>query len=114
MVGFNWLLFKSHKDLHKNWSPNIEILEKQTLVTTGVYGLIRHPMYAAHLLWGIGQVFLLSNWFAGLSLLLPAIILCLYRIPREEKLLIQSFGKSYLNYCSKTNKLIPSFSSLFS
>lgn len=114
MIGFCWLLARSHQDLHKNWSPNIEILEKQTLVTSGVYRLIRHPMYAAHLLWGIAQASLLSNWFAGFSLLIPAVMLYWYRAPKEESLLRAHFGKAYEDYCAKTNRLIPKLSSLFS
>jgi protein-S-isoprenylcysteine O-methyltransferase Ste14 len=114
MIGFLWLLIRSHQDLHKNWSPKIEILEEQTLVTNGVYRLMRHPMYAAHLLWSIAQVLLLSNWFAGFSLLLPATTLYLYRAPREEKMMKDHFGKAYHDYCDKTNRLIPKITSLFS
>lgn len=114
MIGFCWLLARSHQDLHKNWSPNIEILENQTLVTSGVYRFMRHPMYAAHILWGLAQILLLSNWFAGFSLFLPALILYWYRVPKEEALLKSHFGQAYEDYCEKTNRLIPKLSSLIS
>ena len=107
MVTFWWLLYRSHKDLNKNWSPNVEILQQQTLVTEGVYRSIRHPMYAAHFLWAIAQILLLSNWIAGFSLLIPTTILYLYRVPREESMMLAHFGTAYHAYCKQTNRLIP-------
>ena len=114
MITFCWLLAKSHHDLNKNWTPNIEVLEDQTLVTSGVYRLMRHPMYAAHILWGIAQAFLLCNWVAGYALLLPTLIFYRYRVSREEKMMKAYFGKAYEIYCENTNRLIPKLSNLFS
>lgn len=38
-----WLLWRSHADLGRNWSPMLEIRQEQSLATQGVYRLIRHP-----------------------------------------------------------------------
>jgi len=48
-----WLLWRSHADLGRSWMGTLAIKEKHALVTQGVYRHIRHPMYAAHWLWGI-------------------------------------------------------------
>jgi len=37
---------RAHVDLGFNWSPTLEIREKHELITRGIYGVIRHPMYA--------------------------------------------------------------------
>lgn len=50
-----WLLYRSHKDLGENFSLTSDTREKPTLVTTGVYKNIRHPMYTAHLIWAIAK-----------------------------------------------------------
>ena len=48
-----------------NWSVSLDLRERHTLVTTGVYAMVRHPMYAGLLADGAGQVLLLPNWVAG-------------------------------------------------
>ena len=35
------------------WSSTIQIKTDQTLVTQGIYKTIRHPIYTAHILWGL-------------------------------------------------------------
>ena len=56
---------RAHVDLKSNWSPTLEVFEKHTLVTDGIYGYIRHPMYTSQWLWVIAQILLLQNWIAG-------------------------------------------------
>jgi len=55
------IFIRAHIDLKSNWSPTLEIFEKHTLVTNGIYGYIRHPMYASQWLWVIAQFLLLQN-----------------------------------------------------
>ena len=64
MVAALWLFWRSHSDLDKNWSPNLEMRPDHQLVRDGVYRSIRHPMYAAILLFGLAQGLLLQNWLA--------------------------------------------------
>ena len=40
-----WLFYRTHHDFGANWSVSLDLRERHTLVTTGVYALIRHPMY---------------------------------------------------------------------
>jgi len=103
-----WMLWRSHKDLGKNWATVAKIRKKQTLVTTGIYSRIRHPMYTSHLLWSIAQILLLQNWIAGPAMLVLTIPLYAVRIPKEEKMLLNEF-KEYRGYMKKTGRLLPKF-----
>jgi len=102
-----WLLWSSHADLGRNWFATLTIGKDHSLVTSGVYQSIRHPMYAAHLLWGIAQSFLLQNWIASPSLLVSLIPLYALRIPREEKMMLEHFGDDYRSYMNRTGRFIP-------
>ncbi len=102
-----WLLWRSHVDLGQNFSPELEILEGHALVTHGVYKHIRHPMYAAHWLWGIAQALLLQNWIAGLSMLVTLAPLYYVRVPREEQMMLEHFGDEYQTYMERTGRVIP-------
>ena len=102
-----WLLWRTHADLGKNWTYTYGTKEDQKLVKDGVYKYIRHPMYASHILWAIAQLLIIPNWFAGYSFLVFSTLLCLYRIPREEKKMIEQFGEEYINYTKKTGYILP-------
>ena len=64
-VSSLWLFHRTHKDLGRNWSVTLEICDRHSLVTSGVYRHVRHPMYSAFWLWAIAQSPLLPNWIAG-------------------------------------------------
>jgi len=102
-----WLLWRGHADLGRSWSPKLEIMEEHSLVTDGVFRHIRHPTYAAHLLWAIAQPLLLQNWIAGLAFLASQLPYYRYRIPREEQIMLEHFGDEYREYMNRTGRLIP-------
>ena len=106
-AGAVWLLWRSHVDLGANWSAELEIGKEHALVTEGVYRLIRHPMYAAHLLWGIGQALLLQNFIAGLITSVVFVPLYLLRVPREEQMMLEHFGEDYRSYMARTGRVVP-------
>ncbi len=103
------LLWRSHADLGSNWSPSVQIREGHTLVTHGVFKRIRHPMYAAHFLWGCAQPLLLQNWIAGFSMLVTLVPLMLVRVPREERMMLERFGEEYRSYMRRTVRGLPFF-----
>jgi protein-S-isoprenylcysteine O-methyltransferase Ste14 len=106
-AGAIFMLWKSHVDLGRNWSATLRITGQHSLVTSGVYRRIRHPMYTAHLLWAIAQGLLLSNWLAGWAFLVLSVPLYLVRIPKEEQMMLEHFGEEYRQYKTRTGRLIP-------
>ncbi len=106
-VGALLLLWRSHADLGRNWSAILQIRQEHTLITNSIYRHIRHPMYAAHLLWAIAQGLLLENWLAGWILLVTFIPMYLVRAPKEEQMMLDNFGEEYRNYISRTGGIIP-------
>jgi len=104
-----WLLWRSHSDLGRAWSVTIEVKAGQRLVSDGVYKHIRHPMYTAHLLWGVAQALLVWNWISGPASLVIFIPLYLLRVHKEEKVMLAQFGEEYKAYMNKTGRIIPRF-----
>jgi protein-S-isoprenylcysteine O-methyltransferase Ste14 len=102
-----WLFFRSHADLGRNWSISLEIREQHALVQSGVYRLIRHPMYSSFFLLALAQLLLFPNWFAGSAGLLGVGSLYAFRVRQEERMMRDSFGNEYLGYSAKTKRLIP-------
>lgn len=108
-AGAALLLWKTHQDLGRNWTPTLGLREEHTLVTGGIFKYIRHPMYAAHLLWAIAQPLILTNWIAGFSFLLAQIPQYLLRIGEEESMLLDQFGEDYQEYMDRTGRFLPKF-----
>ena len=102
-----WLFYRSHADLGRNWSLSLEIREDHQLVMSGVYRLIRHPMYTAIFLQAIAQALLLSNWLAGPSCLFAFLLMLTFRIGGEEQMMLEKFGEAYSDYMNRNNRLIP-------
>lgn len=98
----NFLFIWSHRALGSNWSPILEIRKEHTLVTNGPYRFVRHPMYAAIFIIGIGITLLSSNWIVALCYMLPVICMYLVRIYDEERMMIEQFGKDYRKYIRST------------
>lgn len=87
-------------------SRTVRVEEEQEVVTTGLYGIVRHPMYTATLLMFQTMPLVLGSWWATLIFLLYIpIIVC--RIVDEERLLRVEL-KGYNEYCSHLRwRLIP-------
>ncbi|CAN5671513.1 MAG: isoprenylcysteine carboxylmethyltransferase family protein [Gammaproteobacteria bacterium] len=92
--------------LGRRFSGLVAIQPGHTLVTSGVYGAIRHPSYLGLLVnslgWGLA-------FRSGVGVLLTALIIppLLARIRAEERLLRTQFGAEYDAYCARTSRLIP-------
>ena len=102
-----WLFQLSHADLGANWSITLEVREKHTLVTQGVYRRVRHPMYTALLLYSVGQALVLPNYVAGPSYGVAMALLVALRIGPEERMMLEEFGKDYQEYMAQTKRLVP-------
>jgi protein-S-isoprenylcysteine O-methyltransferase Ste14 len=91
--------------LGRNWgTPMTEKVEPE-LVTSGPYGLARHPIYSGILAAGIGTVLALS-WL-WLSVVALAGIYFLYSATVEERYLAGQFPDDYPRYKRSTKMLVP-------
>lgn len=87
-------------------SRTIEVQENQSVVSTGLYGIVRHPMYTATILMYLAMPLVLGSLIAfGIMLLYIPIII--RRINDEEQLLKTELP-GYSEYCTQVRwRLIP-------
>jgi len=107
ITGAVFIFWRAHADLGLNWSPTLEIREKHELIMRGIYGIIRHPMYASQWLLAFAQPLLLQNWIAGFLNLLVFIPFYFLRVKAEEQLMLDSFGTEYQEYMKMTGRVLP-------
>ena len=102
------VLFRvTHKQLGRNWSITLEMRDHHKLITDGLYGYVRHPMYSSFVLFAVAQFLLLQNWIAGPAGLAGFGILFFMRVSREERVMIETFGDQYRDYMRRTARIIP-------
>jgi protein-S-isoprenylcysteine O-methyltransferase Ste14 len=97
----------THRALGRNWSVSLDVRVDHRLITDGIYQQVRHPMYSAFWLWALAQALLLPNWVAGLSGVVGFGILFFGRVSREEQIMLDTFGDSYLEYMARTSRVLP-------
>ena len=92
--------------LGHRFSGLVAIQPGHTLVTTGLYRVIRHPSYLGLLVLSFGWGLVFRSW-AGVILAALNIVPLIGRIRAEEALLQAQFGAEYDAYRSRTWRLIP-------
>ena len=87
-------------------AATVQVEAGQKVVSTGLYGLVRHPMYTGNVIMMVGIPLALGSYW-GLVFVVPALIVLASRIRDEEKLLREEL-KGYREYTQKVRyRLVP-------
>jgi protein-S-isoprenylcysteine O-methyltransferase Ste14 len=99
---------KDFSRAHVTGQVEMDAKREQTLVTTGLHGKVRHPLYLAHLLnmigWSVG-----SGTVATFTLTVVALLTGGLMIRMEERELAQRFGPAYREYQRHVPAVFPRF-----
>ena len=101
---FRWVAIRT---LGRFFTVDVAIHEGHAVVDSGPYRLVRHPSYSGLLLTFAGLGLSFQDWISLAVLLLPVLAVLLTRIAREERVLREALGQSYLDYCARTKRLLP-------
>lgn len=87
-------------------SRSIEVAQNQKVISSGLYGIVRHPMYTATIGMFLAMPILMGSWWALLAMI-PYIPIIVCRIKDEEILLTEEL-EGYSEYKQKVKwRLIP-------
>ena len=91
-----------------NWRMAVTPDQQTELVTTGLYGRVRHPIYALSMLLMLCTVVVAPTLpIAGMAAV--HIALMFVKARNEERFLCERHGASYLRYCNRTGRFVPRF-----
>jgi protein-S-isoprenylcysteine O-methyltransferase Ste14 len=105
MAGLWWIEIS----LGNNFNTTLHLREDHTLVTTGPYRYIRHPMYAAQIPLIFSWLPASANWLVGLPGLIGGLLVFALRIPHEEEIMMERFGEAYREYMQQAGRFLPRF-----
>ncbi len=94
-----WIAFRK---IGKYFNHRVALYEGHRLVTTGIYGKIRHPIYLGNLLSFFAIPLIFSSWGGLLIILFTTLPALIYRIKVEEEFLLKHFGEEYKKYMEQT------------
>ena len=87
-------------------SRTVEVQEGQRVIDTGLYGIVRHPMYSAVSLLYLSIPLVLGSWWA-LLVMSPCVLLLATRIKNEEQVLREGLP-GYVEYTQRIRyRMIP-------
>jgi len=92
--------------LHGLYTLRLGVQPGHRVVTNGPYRVVRHPGYLGAILCLTGMALAMSS-FTALVLSVLFVPILVWRIGREEEMLLKEFGEDYRTYIQKTKRLIP-------
>lgn len=106
VVGAGLLATWGLRSIGRDISSRAEVRSGTSLVTTGAFALVRHPLYLSLVLLWAGASIALLSWFMALCTiaLVPAFVA---RARLEERLLVDHFGDAYRRYAARVPMLLP-------
>jgi len=93
--------------LKRQFTVDVSITEDHRIISNGMYRFVRHPAYTGSLLSFLGLAFCFSNYLSLLIIIVPIYLAFLHRVRIEEDVLIEAFGRQYLDYRASTKRFIP-------
>ena len=108
LAGFG-LAVLAQQTMGRSWRIGVDPKERTDLVTHGVFGYVRNPIFTAMIAAQAGTTLLTPSWLAGLglALLVAAVELQVRRV--EEPYLAAARGQRYRDYTAETGRFVPAF-----
>ncbi len=95
------------RTLGKFFTRTLQMREGQHVISYGIYRSFRHPGYLGDILLFVGSAVATANGITTAIILAVLIPTFVRRIMTEERMLMETFGNEYLDYMSKSWRLIP-------
>jgi protein-S-isoprenylcysteine O-methyltransferase Ste14 len=100
---FRWW---ANRVLGEFYTRTLKVTENQSIIRAGPYRVIRHPGYLGSILIWAGAATATANWIVLLIVLISMLVVYVYRIENEEKMLTSAYA-DYAEYRKQTWRLIP-------
>jgi protein-S-isoprenylcysteine O-methyltransferase Ste14 len=100
------LAIHARRVLGRNWSGIVTVKQGHELVREGPYRWVRHPIYTGLLVAFAGSAIARGEW-RGIVAVALVFAAFWFKLRREERWMIETFGDRYLGYCDEVRALIP-------
>jgi protein-S-isoprenylcysteine O-methyltransferase Ste14 len=109
MISGLLLTLAAQSGMGASWRIGVDASETTALVTTGIYSLVRNPIFTGMGLFGVGLVFVWPNFASVASLVLLVIGVELQVRFVEEPYLRRVHGERWVTWASRVGRFVPFF-----
>jgi protein-S-isoprenylcysteine O-methyltransferase Ste14 len=96
----------ARRHLGTNWSQSVTVKKDHELITSGPYGMVRHPIYTGLLTGFLGSAMARGEWRGLMAVVLVGVALW-RKLQMEEKWMVLEFGDAYRSYARQVRRLVP-------
>lgn len=107
MTSSVWLTMFAVRELGKQFALQARLIEGHELITSGVYRIVRHPIYTAMFGMLLATAFVMSHWIALIVGVCLFLIGTRIRTASEDRLLSDAFGAEFAAWKKKVPGLVP-------
>ena len=97
----------SIQTLGKFFTSTVQVQDRQQVITSGPYAVLRHPSYSGAFMAILGSTVFLQAPLAAIVALVGMSYAYKLRIGAEEEAMVTKFGEEYRQYQQRTYRLIP-------
>jgi protein-S-isoprenylcysteine O-methyltransferase Ste14 len=91
----------------RSWRIGVDVSERTDLVTHGVFGLVRNPIFSAMIAAQLGTTLMAPSWLSIVGAV-GLLVACQVQVRViEEPYLIDTHGPEYLRYAARTGRFLP-------
>ena len=94
---------------HEGTSGRESYLRADSLNISGIYSIVRNPLYIGNFFIFTGLVIVFSNIFALFAFIIFLILQYYFVVLAEENFLKEKYGKDFETYCRRVRRIIPTF-----
>jgi len=93
--------------LGRYYTRTLTVTEDHRVITAGPYARVRHPGYLGTVLMWSGFGVVSSSFVVAFLFPVLFLVVYLYRISVEEKMMVEELGEDYVQYQRRSRKLVP-------
>ena len=102
------LLLLAQEQMGASWRMGLDPDARPGLVTTGLFGVCRNPIYTLAILWFLSFCIMVPTWVSVLGLCFLTFTLWKL-VAREEAYLLETYGGDYRAYIARVGRFLPRF-----
>lgn len=108
IIGIVCIIYSVFLWYSANFKTKVDkYIEDNKLATTGVYSIVRNPIYSAFLILCIGLIFIENNLILFIIPIICYLYMTIILKNTEEQWLYKLYGNEYKEYCKKVNRCVP-------
>jgi protein-S-isoprenylcysteine O-methyltransferase Ste14 len=95
------------RTLGRYWSLHVEIRPEHQLISSGIYGVVRHPIYLSVILESLSIPLIGNAYYTLLGAVCLYWPVLLWRLRMEEQAMVEKFGDLYVDYRRRVPAIVP-------